>query len=221
MMEGNMVTRFGLIPRRPGLSIEEFHRHWREIHGPLGAEMPGIERYWQNHRIGGVDGVQLPWPGFDGCSEIDASTIQVHLDMRLSDAYLGPIAADEPLLLDRPNIGPVWTHRRASFGAPGEGLRLLTFLRCAPLVPVDEVIAVLQREDRGEGATGREVFASIVGREALLLPSAFDAVDSLWFPHEDAFRAYWTGVWEPERAQLGGLVRGTEHMLVSVHRVVA
>jgi uncharacterized protein (TIGR02118 family) len=41
-----------LLRRRPDLSAEEFHRHWREHHGPLAvsfAQVSGIRRYVQLH----------------------------------------------------------------------------------------------------------------------------------------------------------------------------
>jgi uncharacterized protein (TIGR02118 family) len=41
-----------LLRRRPDLSPEEFHRYWREHHGPLAvsfAEASGIRRYVQLH----------------------------------------------------------------------------------------------------------------------------------------------------------------------------
>ena len=38
----------------PGLTKEEGHRHWSDVHGPLCAEVPGLERYVQNHVVGGL-----------------------------------------------------------------------------------------------------------------------------------------------------------------------
>jgi uncharacterized protein (TIGR02118 family) len=55
----------------PGLTKEEGHRHWSEVHGPLCAEVPGLERYVQSHVVGGlplVAGVAQEEPQFDGYS---------------------------------------------------------------------------------------------------------------------------------------------------------
>ena len=55
-----MIKTLTFLKRKPGLSKEEFLRHWLEIHGPLGARVvPGLKKYVQCH----------PVPGFD--SEID------------------------------------------------------------------------------------------------------------------------------------------------------
>lgn len=38
-----------VIHRKPGVSEAEFRRHWREVHGPKAARIPGLVRYVQNH----------------------------------------------------------------------------------------------------------------------------------------------------------------------------
>jgi hypothetical protein len=42
-----MVVLVALLPRKPGMSKEDFHRHWRERHGPLVVEALGkhLQRY--------------------------------------------------------------------------------------------------------------------------------------------------------------------------------
>lgn len=42
-----MIKTVTLLSRRPDLSAEEFHRHWREVHAPLVWAMPGVRRYVQ------------------------------------------------------------------------------------------------------------------------------------------------------------------------------
>ena len=39
----------GFVRRRAGMAVEAFQRHWREIHGPLGAAVPLLQRYVQSH----------------------------------------------------------------------------------------------------------------------------------------------------------------------------
>jgi hypothetical protein len=51
-----------VVSFHPGQSAaerEETRRHWLEIHGPIAAEAPGLDRYVQNHAVAGVgaDGV--------------------------------------------------------------------------------------------------------------------------------------------------------------------
>ena len=47
------VKMICMIKRKPGMSVEEFHRYWREVHGPLVASTRSgrhASRYEQNHR---------------------------------------------------------------------------------------------------------------------------------------------------------------------------
>ena len=61
-----MVKAIYLIRRKPGMSAEDFHRYWREVHGAIAARIPGMRRYVQCHTIdGGVpadyDGAAEAW----------------------------------------------------------------------------------------------------------------------------------------------------------------
>jgi uncharacterized protein (TIGR02118 family) len=45
-----MVKVIWAFCRKPGLTIEEFQTHWHDVHGmQLGAKLPGMRRYVQNH----------------------------------------------------------------------------------------------------------------------------------------------------------------------------
>jgi uncharacterized protein (TIGR02118 family) len=46
-----MVKAIYLIRRKSGLSPEDFHRYWREVHGAIAARIPGLRRYVQCHAI--------------------------------------------------------------------------------------------------------------------------------------------------------------------------
>ncbi len=43
------VHNLTVLTRRPDLSPAEFRRHWREVHGPMVAELPNVLRYSQHH----------------------------------------------------------------------------------------------------------------------------------------------------------------------------
>lgn len=55
------------IHRKPGVSEAEFRRHWREVHGPKAARIPGLVRYVQNHRPRDATGKT---PFCDGIAEM-------------------------------------------------------------------------------------------------------------------------------------------------------
>jgi uncharacterized protein (TIGR02118 family) len=68
-----MIVRMGLLTRRPGVTQAEFRRHWREVHGPLAARLPGLRRYHQNHVVDNrqlaIDHARGAW-SIDGISEL-------------------------------------------------------------------------------------------------------------------------------------------------------
>ena len=65
-----MVKLICFVKRKPGMEADEFHRYWREVHGPLIASTKSgrhVLRYEQNHRVrehwdqAGYDGVTEQW----------------------------------------------------------------------------------------------------------------------------------------------------------------
>ena len=49
--EVEQVRFLGLIPRLPGLSVQEFHDHYQHPHGTLVLQMPGLVTYMQSHQF--------------------------------------------------------------------------------------------------------------------------------------------------------------------------
>jgi len=48
-----MIKLAYCITKRPDLTEEEFFDYWRNIHGPIGARIPGLRRLVQSHTIAG------------------------------------------------------------------------------------------------------------------------------------------------------------------------
>src|SRR5437762_3431839 len=71
-----MIKLVYTFRRRHGLSPEEFTAYWKDVHGPMGARLPGLRRLVQSHAVAG--------PGdrpasFDGMAELwfdDAEALQ-------------------------------------------------------------------------------------------------------------------------------------------------
>src|SRR6266516_4520476 len=66
-----MVKLICFVRRKAGMSPEEFHRYWRESHGPLVASTKSgshVIRYEQNHRALDDYGREGP-SDFDGVTE--------------------------------------------------------------------------------------------------------------------------------------------------------
>ena len=60
-----MIELVALLPRKTGMSKEEFHRYWRERHGPLVVEVLGrhLAGYEQHHRLASDEGHDEDWDG--------------------------------------------------------------------------------------------------------------------------------------------------------------
>ena len=63
-----MVKAVYMVARKPGLSIQEFQDHWRQVHGPLVARVPGVRRYVQNPAV--LEAYGLGQMTHDGFSEM-------------------------------------------------------------------------------------------------------------------------------------------------------
>jgi len=46
-----MIKLVYCITKKPGLTDEEFFRYWRDVHGPIGARVPGLRKLVQSHRL--------------------------------------------------------------------------------------------------------------------------------------------------------------------------
>ena len=55
-----MIKRISLLQRKAEMTVEEFNRHWFDIHGPLARHVPGLRRYVQNHLQGSSSRNDVP-----------------------------------------------------------------------------------------------------------------------------------------------------------------
>ncbi len=64
-----MIKRMGFLRRRDGMSVEDFQRHWHDVHAPLViAELTTMRRYIQAHVRTGTAGPDQP-SAFDGVAQ--------------------------------------------------------------------------------------------------------------------------------------------------------
>jgi uncharacterized protein (TIGR02118 family) len=81
----DMVKTVAIASRHPDLPLEEFQRRWFEDHGPLGARLPGLRRYVQNHALPeAYEGV--PSMTHDGWAEMWFDDLEAMRRSRASDA---------------------------------------------------------------------------------------------------------------------------------------
>ena len=114
-----MIRLVYLLRRKPELSLDEFHRVWRDEHGPLVAFHQiglGIVRYTQSHRVddpaneamtaarGGME------PPYDGVAELWWESEEALAAASATDRGQragAELLADEARFIDHPN-SPLW-----------------------------------------------------------------------------------------------------------------
>jgi uncharacterized protein (TIGR02118 family) len=76
----NGIKSIDFVNRKTGMSVEDFQKYWREVHGPLCNAAQAMRRYVQNHtrlsiyasgRTPAYDGVAMAW--FDGMDALRAA----------------------------------------------------------------------------------------------------------------------------------------------------
>lgn len=86
-----MIKLVGLVAKHPDLSIDDFRRHWLEVHVPIARRMPGVHRYTVNF----VDRSEFPEAAYDGFSEQWFDSREA-LDHALSSSVADEVAHDHP-----------------------------------------------------------------------------------------------------------------------------
>ncbi len=217
-----MISRFGCAPRKPDLTIAQFQEYWRTSHAKVVSQMVGLKRYWQNHAVLRDGETLLPWPGFDACAQIDAETL-VDMDRAfLSPHYQGAVREDERRFINHTGFGMTLCERVLADGRiDGTGVRLLTFLRLAPMRVPAALSEALLGDKRPGVAKGREVFLALTGAAGGQRTSLFDAVESLWFDNEaEAERQVRSAEEREHRMRLADSVRGCERVIARVVAVI-
>lgn len=95
--------------RRPDLSAAEFSRYWRDVHGPIGARIPGLRRLVQSVAIHDPRDVRAP--GFDGMAELWFDDFESLLRARTSGEWQAS-TADEHHFIDHSRTAYFVTEER-------------------------------------------------------------------------------------------------------------
>ena len=97
-----MIKGFALIPKRPDISDEKFHTHWRTIHADLAVRISALRRYVQSHRIAhAIPGFSSP---YDGAAEIWFDDLPTAQGLKGNPEYIDGAFQDEPNFIDVPRL---------------------------------------------------------------------------------------------------------------------
>ena len=90
-----------MAPRRAGLTLDEFRRHYREVHAGVADQVPGVRRYVQWHPLTDEAGRRpLAYPGFDACSTMEFADFADLEAGFASSTYQGRVRDDERAFVD-------------------------------------------------------------------------------------------------------------------------
>jgi uncharacterized protein (TIGR02118 family) len=221
-----MITRVFFAARRGDMTTGECLAHWRGHHSAIGARLPGVRAYVQNHGVLEDGRFLLPYPGFDIMPELDWEDLAA-MDAAIdSPVHEQDSVDDEANFIDGDRTGYAVTTRHVLDGGrpPQDAVKLVTLLRRAPGAAAEALAGALTgpyaQAVAGTGPVRHEVLVALPDRPGRA-PFSVQAVDLLWFATAEEAVA-WAGSLAAYRAawHLAGSAFGSERLVARPHRVV-
>ena len=186
-----MIHVHYFITRKPSVPDAEFHRYWREVHGPIVRRISQLRRYVQSHRV--------PYPdqkcAYDGAAEVWVDDLAALGEIQRSSAYRDGALADEPNFIDMTRTEWLTTrdHVFIPGPAPADGVKMLFLLKRQPGFTIEQgrrywldvhgpIVAALP-------GLRRYVQCHTVEEAYRYAEPRWDGVAQLWFDSVDALRA--------------------------------
>jgi uncharacterized protein (TIGR02118 family) len=92
--------------RKPGMSVEDFQKHWRTTHADIIVRLPGLRRYIQSYVL--ASGYRKGEPVYDGVAESYFDDTQAMKALAKMPEYAA-VLADEPNFIDGASMGSIIT----------------------------------------------------------------------------------------------------------------
>ena len=93
------LKMFGAIPRKPGITQQYFHDHYRHPHGTMGRRISTMMAYTQSHHFHS-DLLGDDQTYFEACAEVWLDRPQDAIDFGKEPNYVEHVLDDEPLFVD-------------------------------------------------------------------------------------------------------------------------
>ena len=221
-----MITRVFFAARRADLTTEACLAHWRGHHAAIGARLPGVRGYVQNHGLLLHGRFLLPYPGFDIMPELDWEDLPA-MDAAIdSPVHEKDSVDDEARFIDGARTGHAVTNRHVLVDkqVDGEAVKLITLMRRAPDVS-ERTLAQTLTGPYAEAVAAsnpmrHEVLITMPDREGRA-PFSVQAMDVIWFAtaadalawvaSDAAYGAAW---------QMAGVALGSERLIARPIRIV-
>jgi uncharacterized protein (TIGR02118 family) len=221
-----MITRVFFAARRGDLTTEACLEHWRGHHSAIGARLPGVRSYVQNHGVLADGRFLLPYPGFDIMPELDWDDLAAMDDAIDSPVHEQDSIDDEANFIDGSRTGYAVTARHVVVDTPPDhdSVKLITLLRRAPGAAGSALAKALTgpyaEAVSASGTMRHEVLITMADREGRA-PFTVQAVDMIWFAtpgdalewlgSDAAYGAAW---------QIAGVAFGAERLIARPNKVV-
>jgi len=186
-----MLKLYGLIQRRPDLSLDEFSRHWRTVHRELALRLvaPGYVRgYVQNHRRE-LDLPGVAKPAFDGCPELWIERVESLEQLATSPEYLEGAGPDEANFMSGGSKSCIAEPRFAY------GVARAAAGDCKVLMFYADGIDAGTRWNQERPWSLPDASALRIERDACLVDvpglEPYAAIESSWWPDIGTFRDAW------------------------------
>ncbi|TFH23593.1 MAG: EthD family reductase [Myxococcales bacterium] len=108
-----MVKIVYCITKKPGLSDEEFHRYWKETHGPIAARIPTLRRYVQSHTH--AASAELGPVSYDGVAEVWFDDLD-SLRLAMNSPEVAAALEDEKNFIDHSRVALFLTQEHVVVG---------------------------------------------------------------------------------------------------------
>lgn len=204
------IKLFSLLPRRPDISAEQFHKHWSTVHVDLALRIRRMTRYVQFH----VSGAALPGfarSSYDGVAECWFGDVAAFRGLADDPDFTEHAGRDDQYFIDMGGRAAVVTQQsviRAGLGFDDDApmAKDLIFLKKSPGLTRDEFDRWSEEElDRivveDVPSLARYVRCSALADNVTGTAQPFASVLELWW-HADAAR----------ESSAGGLLRLSESL---------
>ncbi len=132
-----MVKIVIFFKRKPGMSVEDFQKHWRTTHADIIVRLPGIRRYVQSHVL--ASGYRKGEPVYDGVAESYFDDTQAMKALAKLPEYAA-VLADEPNFIERASMGSIITDEYLikDGPAPASAVKSIDFIKRKAGMSIDE-----------------------------------------------------------------------------------
>jgi len=139
-----MIKLIAFIPKRPDITIERFHIHWRAPHGEMAKGIVLFKRYVQGHRVASLDPGLGPTE-YEGTAEILFDDLEAALAQGEDPLYAGQVGPDEANFIDLSRLTYLYLSEHViTKGAPVQaadgGFKLVQAVRRRQEMSVDDFV---------------------------------------------------------------------------------